>query len=736
MSAQSLPLRSDGLRKYAISRRPWWAVVLALLVLICCELFFSTRQESQVFDEAAHLFAGFEYWKHADFGVNPEHPPLVKLVAAVPLLPLQRKEPPPVPIPFFKAQNFIAASQFLYRGDADSLIMRARVTVACVFALGLAFLVLAAGYEMFDPQTALIALALLAFEPVFLANGALITTDVALACLFFGCVYTFYRYMKRPSVGRLLVCAIACGLAITAKHSGALILPTLAILAGSELIEAWSERRTPSGNTAGISVSQYALRLCAALATVALVSYAILWAFYGFRYAARPVGLQLMPPLAAYSAGLQNSAQKAIIAFFARYHLFPEAYLYGWVDILLIPGTRSTFVFGQIYSKGQWFFFPAMLMIKTTITLLMLLAFVPFVRLWNHRREILFLSIPPIFFLSVAIFSNLNLGVRHILPIYPFIILLAAAAGWHLVVRSRISAAAVAGLVLFAAVSSLHAFPNYLAYSNEAFGGPSNTYRIVTDANADWGQSLKWVKAYVDDHHLSNCWFDYNVPFVDPRYYKIGCKPLVSAMGRWGMGSGVTIPPVIDGTILISATEVEGLLWGPDVLNPYEVFKQRRPDALIGNVVLVFNGTFDVPLLAAYSRAGAAYGLLQQHKIIEAMAQAQSAVKLAPDSPEVHAALAQVFIAANRKAEGQQELATAIRLARATHPDFQAELIRYLEHPSHWRPAFFNPPSSRPLIQPVARTFSAAPAGSLPLYPRKTDKFYSRFFRALCQTAI
>jgi len=153
-------------------------------------------------------------------------------------------------------------------------------------------------------------------------------------------------------------------------------------------------------------------------------------------------------------------------------------------------------------------------------------------------------------------------------------------------------------------------------------------------------------------------------------------------MGRWGMGSSVTIPPVIDGTILISGTEVEGLLWGPDVLNPYEILKQRRPDALIGNVVVVFNGTFDVPLLAAYSRAGAAYGLLQQHKIAEAMAQAQSAVKLAPDSAEVHAALAQVFIVANRKTEGQQELATAIRLARATHPDFQSELIRYLEHPS------------------------------------------------------
>jgi hypothetical protein len=292
-----------------------------------------------------------------------------------------------------------------------------------------------------------------------------------------------------------------------------------------------------------------------------------------------------------------------------------------------------------------------------------------------------FLGVPPVFFLLVAVFSNLNLGVRHIAPVYPFMIVMGAAAGWNLIVRSRTGAAVVAGLILFAAISSLHAFPSYLAYSNEAFGGPSRTYRVVTDSNADWGQGLKWVKAYVDDHHISNCWFDYNVPFINPGYYKIGCKPLLSAMGRFGMGPSVAIPPSISGTILLSATEAEGLLWGPDVLNPYEVFKERRPDALIGNVILVYNGTFELPLLAAHSRASTAYALLRQGKAAEAIAEAQSAVRLAPDSAEVHAALGQVLAAAGRTTEVQQEIATAIRLARATHPDFQAQLIRYLEKP-------------------------------------------------------
>lgn len=154
MSAPGMPEVSTGQTKYAVSRRTWWAVVVAFLLLICGELFFSTLQESQVFDEAAHLFAGFEYWKHADFGENPEHPPLVKLVAAVPLLSLHLKEPPPVPIPFFKAQISLAPLNLCTELMRIHWIMRARVIVACVFALGLAFLVLAAGYEMFDPQTA------------------------------------------------------------------------------------------------------------------------------------------------------------------------------------------------------------------------------------------------------------------------------------------------------------------------------------------------------------------------------------------------------------------------------------------------------------------------------------------------------------------------------------------------------------------------------------------------------
>jgi 4-amino-4-deoxy-L-arabinose transferase-like glycosyltransferase len=393
-------------------------VVFGLLVLIAAELFLSTRQESQVFDESAHLFAGFEYWKHGDFGRNPEHPPLVKLIAAAPLLPLDLKEPGPVPIPYFKAQDFINASQFLYGvntgATTDWLLTRGRIMIG-LFSVALAIVVLAAAREMFGREAALLALVLLAFEPVLLANGAIITTDVPLACLFFLSVYTFYRYVKRPSLTRLALCSVATGLTLVAKHSGIVILPTLLVLAIAEVV---SRPRTPDDVSTGSSVRSRAGMLAAALVAIALSSYLLLWAFYGFRYGARPPGMQMMPSLQAYAMALPNSAEKALIGLFAKHHLLPEAYLYGWVDILIIPGTRPTFVFGKIYGAGQWFFFPAMILIKSTITLLALLALVPFVGLWKRRRrELLFMAIPAAVFLLISILSGLNLGVRHVLPI-------------------------------------------------------------------------------------------------------------------------------------------------------------------------------------------------------------------------------------------------------------------------------------------------------------------------------
>ncbi len=648
--------------------------VLALLVLAGAEILLSSRQESQAFDEADHLYAGYQYWKHGDFGRNPEHPPLAKLVAAAALLPLRLTEPNDT-YSSFKSGDFYNGEKFLYGADADELLARGR-GMLLIFTLGLALAVFAAGREMFGPEAGLLAMGLFCVEPVVLANGGLILTDMTLTCLLFVSVYAFYRYVKRPGIGRLMVCAAAVGLTLVAKQSGVFVLPILGAVALADVLE---ERRGRGDK--GTSGWSRGAALAAAIAVTAVMGFVVVWAFYGFRYSARPAGMAMVPTLNASVAEIPHGVARTAVAFCAQHHWLPEAYLYGWSDILQAPGKRDSFVFGTLRTGAWWLGFPVMIAMKTTIALMVLLGLVPVARVWRKRREFLFLAVPAAMYLLIAIVSGMNAELRYILPVYPFCIVLAGAAGWEMARRSRGWAIGVAALMVFGMASSLHAFPDYLAYANEAFGGPSRSWRLMAGTNGDEGQSLKWVKSYLDANHVSDCWLDYVNPFVDPKYYGIECKPLVSESVLQGAALLGEVPPTISGTVLISATDRAGRSWEPDALNPYAAFEHVRPDATVGNVVLVYRGTFDVHLLAAYSHSIVANRLANQGRMAEALAEAQEAARLAPDSASMQAGLGLALMGAGRTQEGQQVNAKALRLALAVDPEFQGALIGMLERP-------------------------------------------------------
>jgi hypothetical protein len=147
-----------------------------------------------------------------------------------------------------------------------------------------------------------------------------------------------------------------------------------------------------------------------------------------------------------------------------------------------------------------------------------------------------------------------------------------------------------------------------------------------------------------------------------------------------GIG-GAPIPTTLSGTVLVSSTETDGLLWGPDNLNPYRLFHDRTPDATIGNIIFVYRGTFNVPLLAAESNAAAATVLLRQGRVPDALSLAQTAAQQAPEAADVNFVLGQTLLASGRIPEGRQAMATALRLARANHPEYQPYLIEQIEHP-------------------------------------------------------
>lgn len=642
--------------------------VVGLLAIMQATMLLSVRQESQTSDEAYSLFAGYLHLTARDFSLCPGYPPLTKDVAALPLLILRPHVPP---MTSAEASDFRGGRIFLYDNRADSLLFAARAAMT-VFPLLLALLVFWAADEMFGRGPAFIALTLIVFEPNVLAHGPLVTNDVALACCLFGAIFAFWRYAVKPSAGRLALCGVAAGLTLAAKHSGVILFPILVLLS---LVAGLVGQPDDRGNR-----SPSIRRLLVALCGVAAISVAILWSFYTFRYRASPDATAPSPVLAASLGAAPSSLAVKAVATAAHAHLLPEAYLEGWA-FFRSTATRPTYLFGKLYAHGVWFYFPAAIAIKSTLGFLLLLALVPVATLAcgpGARREALWMLIPAAVYLLASMTSKLNIGLRHVLPVYPFLAVLAAAAGWKLAQWRRAWGAIVGSLVLLHAASSLHAFPNYLAYSNELWGGPSKTYRVLTDSNVDWGQGLPAAERYLETHDSSPCWLAY-FGTVDPARYEIPCTLLTtSSEVVWERPLG-EVPPELEGTVLVSATEWSGQAWGPGELNPYEPFHKARPVACLAGSILVYRGSFAVPLASALSRLGSAVALANNGKLDAAIARVRAAESLAPRSVDVQFVLGRVLRAAGHEEESRQAFQNALHFARTIEPEWQAYWIPIIQ---------------------------------------------------------
>jgi len=647
--------------------------VAGLLTVLLLQLALSVRQESQTWDEGDHIFAGYRSWTNADFGLNPEHPPLVKLVATAPLLrlPLQT---PKLQERYFKTEAFVDGRDFLYQNDADMILFRTRMAAA-VFTLVLALLVFLATKEMFGTGAAFIALTLIVFEPNVLAHGAVVTTDVGLSCFMFATIYAFYRYVKAPSVARLIIVGVAAGLALAAKHTGLLVFPILILLALCELV------RNREGNGAAAKAARPTARLAVALIVTGLIAVVVLWAFYGFRYSARPAGLQMNPSLADYTQQLKPREAKAVLTL-AHWHLLPESYLYGLTDVRLLPDTMQSYILGKVYPRGVWFYFPVAFAIKSTLAflILLLLAVVALAaRKLNQWREILFLTIPPALFLAVSMSSGLNIGVRHIMPLYVFFSVLIGGAVWSFIRSDRRWGYAIALLLIFHAVSSLRVFPSYIAYANELWGGPANTYKYLSDSNTDWAQQLIATKLYLDKRGVKDCWIAYFAQgLVDPAYYGIPCKPLRTVLTPW-LQTPVEAPATIDGPVLISAGTLSGFEIGPGPLNPYDQFQKLQPTAVIEYGIFVFDGHFSIPLASALAHEQRARDLLAQNQPDRAFEEADAAIAVYPDCVPSQVLLGDVMMMRKRPVEARAAYEKALTLAQTVEPQFQRQWLPTLK---------------------------------------------------------
>src|SRR4030095_525530 len=206
-------------------------LTLGLFAVFAFQLFYHATRTSATVDEPDHILAGHRHWQCGDFGINPEHPPLLKLLATAPLNFRELSEPPWEcgSKMTSKFDNFSYGSTFLVENGIDAVVISSRLA-ASLMSMLLALLVFLAAREMFGRWEALTALAIVAFEPNLIAHGSLVTTDMAISATAFGAIYAVYRFGREQTWLRFLVVGLAFGLMLAAKHSAVIFVGILFVL--------------------------------------------------------------------------------------------------------------------------------------------------------------------------------------------------------------------------------------------------------------------------------------------------------------------------------------------------------------------------------------------------------------------------------------------------------------------------------------------------------------------------
>jgi hypothetical protein len=562
-------------------------VILSLLAFALLSLTAALRK-SPTADENFHLMAGYSYLKWADYRINPEHPPLAKLWAALPLLaidinnaPLGREARDQVQIN--GKYGWLLANQWLFSAnDAERLFFVAKIPMVVLGAL-LGLLVFCWARELYTLPAAFAALAIYALDPNMLAHSAIVHTDIPFALTLFGGTYFFWRTLRAVTWLNLSMTAAWFALAAITKFSFVTIIPIWCLLGVGQVFSSapMSSRIT---STATITTPWRKAAWIAVIFLLALaLAYLLVWCAYAFCYDA-VVGQR--DPLTIDATIKSSSWLTRLIRWNTEYHQFPEAWASGLV-YALSTFNRTAYLLGEISGEGFWLYFPIAVAVKTPLpTLLLLLASLMLLLDKDNRvADVRFVLLPVLVFFSLAVYSRMNIGLRHILPIYPFLFVwLGGNVG---ILWSSRSVAKRCGLILLGlwlTWSTLKSYPDYLAYFNGTVSARSR-HTILVDSNLDWGQDLKGLKRWMDENTIKKIQLAY-FGTADPVYYGI------DALYKAGTWSTVFSKQASDHDreapryIAISATHLAGLYFWPS--NPYEKYQFSEPVAVIGGSIFVF----------------------------------------------------------------------------------------------------------------------------------------------------
>lgn len=544
-------------------------------------LFFSAWNDSATMDELAHIPSGYSYLTQKDIRLNPEHPPLIKDLSAIPLLFLNLNFP--------KDQKFwtedingqwTAGSVFLYESgnDADKILHFARLPIM-LLALFFGFMLFKWVKGLYGNKIALLTLFFYVFSPTFLAHSRYVTTDLAASFGFFIGIVAFVKFLKKEkeifsnfdeqdlnlsfkyknlkkktsSKKHLIIAGIAFGIAELLKFSLVLLVPLYIVYGflwvflnqfeGQKNLKSFKERFFDF-------LKSYAVILTKTI-IIFIIGGFLIWLVYSYHVFNYPEERQIHDTKIILSSFGTRPLADLVIKMAGITVLRPLAeYLLGVLMVIQrASGGNTTYFLGEVSVNGWWYYFPTAYILKENLAfhILALISLIVALKViiksknksldnfFEWLRENFDLTAGIIFviiYLTQSITSPLNIGLRHILPTFPFIYLLVSRRImiWTSNINYDFSILGFLGhlklayyrfikiiprfLFLFIFVfwiflSTLMTFPFYLSYYNELIGGTKNGYKYITDSNYDWGQDLKRLKFFTDNNKIDKIYIDY-----------------------------------------------------------------------------------------------------------------------------------------------------------------------------------------------------------------------------------
>ena len=550
----------------------------ALLLLLAVNLFAAISRKSITNDEIVHIPAGYYHLVAGEFQLNNEHPPLVKMWAVLPLLLVQPEEPL---APTTVEENFMERTwgfheRFWHANQArfQTVTFWPRVMMIPI-TLALGALIFVFARKLFGETAALISVGLYVLEPTVLAHGRIVHTDVPSALVYLLFFFTLYKYSEAPGLKRALVLALAFSVALLTKFSMLVLLPVLAVYL---LVRLFINRRDPRQRSQVLVHS----------GLITAVFLLLVNAAYYFQH----------PTLAASDVRWVETRSPALLGFVTTgirvlSKIIPTYYLFGVYNIELHNHDgHATSLLGQYGDHGWWYYFPVAFALKTTIPFLLVAVAALGWAVWKFIRRdsrFLWLIVPVTVYLAISLTSHINIGIRHFLPVYPFLFIAGGALLAQLLHNRRKVGVAVL-VVLFGWMSfeTVRTFPDYTPYMNElAYSHPHWYY--LSDSNMEWGDDVGALAAYLKARGetkvsaaLSAGW---------------------STLGRYGVDylDMVTLPP--DKTpetryVAIGASFLNGSLIPGDEnvvgrraferTNLFARYRNRQPEAVFGGSIYLF----------------------------------------------------------------------------------------------------------------------------------------------------